>query len=306
MKKLMSLFAIVLPCLAYAESRKADVDVGVGSEPMSVREICNRLEVSVDELVFNADGTRLLDKVTEGRRARGSHAENTDKKDSQYACRFKTQWSSRTSAFKEPLAISMDYRVKKDGSMFVSLEQFAKILEGANGSGPQFSDSVKKEEFVVKDLTPIVWRSPLHKDKRVVVRLVPSLSDDKAAEDVAVLPISGDNMTIFDEEGHLWQARVSARGKYVGVETEHGLFFLSYYPFRGAKRLGTAQRQTMELRLGSHTVTLLSASSFLPEGMTANVYGLYDPNQKSHSVNQSHLYSTDKEENVLEKFGAKP
>lgn len=220
------------------------------------------------------------------------------------------QWSAGSEQMGD-FAIKHVWTVQDDGSVKVKIEEYAQVVDGKNDKGEretQFKELLKSEERVLENFEPLSWVSvrPNKLGKKIVVRFTPQLGDEEPIQKLGELPISGVDLVLTDNEGRMWMNNNTLSGKYVGLTTYYGSLFLSFYPFKGAKELGFAEGNKIELNLGEKKVaTLLSQTAFLPQDVRAIVYGIHRPLQKTARLSSIHSRSSNKEDRFLKSIDEK-
>jgi len=267
--------------------------------PLTPEQICRRLVISEEVFVMNPDGTRAEHKVGQYRLYRhGIAIPNKNAKDG-IACTLQGGGTDSSSDFDGPLHMNHKWTVHDDGRIEATVTQYAKRLPRDQG----LADVLKTKTVTVKDMAPIIWVSPAHKHQRVVVRLSPDLSDNDEAKDLTRLPLTGTDIVVTDSRGRLWGQNINTAAPYVSMTLSEGTLLLSYYSFKGAHKLGEARGHEIDLDLGDGLrVTLVSKTPLLPTGVSANVYGSYDPGRKSSGINSVSLRTTDTEANFLKRI----
>jgi hypothetical protein len=86
---------------------------------------------------------------------------------------------------------------------------------------------------------------------------------------------------------------------YYGISTHLGSLYISYLPFKGASKIGIAERNRIKIEHGKTKLSIESADAFLPRGVKANIYGFIDLNNRTDGVNRTSSQGSDKEENFL-------
>lgn len=281
MKNLITLITLVL-CVSSLGAKK----------PYEVSEIFPRLEIRGEVFVFDPSGKRIYYQTPETRSWR-TRKENG---------KIDNQWSSEGE--EHTFALHHVWEIGSDGTIKAKIKQYAKV-EGPTGK-PVFKDLVREEEFVIQDFSPVSWVLSADKDRKVVARFSPRLRRDETPKSLSEIPISGEEIIIYDSRGNLWAHHAEARGKYVGFITSRGGMQLSYYPFAGAKEVGKVNDRKMELTLDESTlITITSETAFLPPGITGKVYGIFHPDRKTERLNSLRAVTSNKEKEFLEHFAQK-
>lgn len=303
MKLRLLSFCFAMGSLAFAEEdlSKSDSKGEGPSQPMSALEICDRLEVLAEGYKLSSDGKTILGKLAETRKERPSRLLAT--KDQQnYACRFGSRWGSSSEDFEGMIALESEWTVDLQGKIKGRIAQYADVGDKRG----EFKNLLKETEFDLTDMSSLSWPSVVNHGVRIVFRFTPSISDSQSAKNLTYLPISGQNIVAYDNLGNLWASNFSFDNKYIAARTFRGTIMLSFYPFKGAKILGTAQDHSIKLSLDSKTIlTIKSEVPFLPALAHANVYGIFDPRTKTERVSSQRIFTSDTEEKLLQKVNMK-
>jgi hypothetical protein len=251
-----------------------------------------RFRVRGEVFVLDSSGKRLLERGGEWR-----DWEPRDK-----SGKLESRWSGESDGG-PPLAIHHLWQIQDDGTIKVTIEQYAKVVSHGRDEGPEFQDLVRREEMVLENFAPITWVVRSDKEKRMVLRFTPSIDPDEGSKALTALPISGSDITVSDDLGNVWSTHLTIEDLYFGLVTHRGTIFISYYPFKGSKELGWAKDRRMELRLTPKlAVTLHSETAFLPAGVKAKVYGVYQEGRRTAKIHSEHLMGSSREEDFLEKI----
>lgn len=271
-----------------------------GAEALKPEEIRRRLEVKTE--VFRTDKSGLVLHKQGGETRTSRYAKNAKPGDP-----LEDNFGSNAN---DPDGIVMRtaWRVDANGSITVDIEEFGGQKVVGSSLGDQVREpvnSLKKQKIAVENFAPVTWISQRpNANERVVVRLTPSLRDDDTPKALSELPISVQDGVVFDNAGNLWSSNFSADGKFFGLVSNRGAIALSYYPFRGAKAIGAAVGNKIEVSLpDNRTVTILSQTGLLPSSTHAVVYGFVDLKQKTKRIGSVSTYSSNREANFLESLG---
>lgn len=272
----------------------------------TARDICDRISITMEEMVFSADGKILKHRgkvhTSRPNPLRGGSDGKAPAKFADAVCGFSSGIGSRDSSYTGPLYLLSEWMIKADGSIHYRIEQFAKQTIERNAP-PKFSDSVKVEEGEVEDFAPIMFVSPLHKAERLVVRVSPVLLSEQAISTQNGLPIVGRGIVAFDNKQQVLADNIEVGGKFVGFSTLQGFLGISYTKFKGAEPIGVAVGNRVYLKLpGERRITLVSAEPFVPMEVKAQVYGIFDPNHTSGDIRSQSVTTTDDEAEFLEKL----
>lgn len=138
--------------------------------------------------------------------------------------------------------------------------------------------------------------------RRVLVKFSPNPWNELSTEDIGPIAINSRDMMIFDTKGNVWAPRLDnadGTNTYFGVTTHRGSVFLSYVPFPGAKKFGTAEKNRIKIDDGKNKLTIQSNEFFLPQGVSGNVYGWIDLSKRTDSLYSVRAYGSDKESSFL-------
>lgn len=254
------------------------------ADDLSVQDLRERLEMTAD--IYQVDGKKVV-----------SGPERTSiKRINPETGEIKGDWGSGFNFGN--INIRYNYKVQADGTIKASIEEFAKDSEDG-----VFSEPLEKKELVLENFEPIVWKVKNIKDKNFIVRFILSVRDLSTPVAIENIPVAGTKITVSDTAGYLWSRETNLDGKYIGVTTHRGTIGISYVPFKGAKEMGTAEGNEINLTVDKNfKIQIKSESAFLPVGMTAKVYAIYLPETKSKGVNSTHSYSSSHEDRFLSRI----
>jgi hypothetical protein len=253
--------------------------------PMTAQELKARFELKADIYTLDTDNKKIVSGPNTTRISRTSVDSG----------KIHGDWGSSFNGNKVFLRHS--WEILDDASIKVTIEEYAEEKDKT------FSGLLERKEFILENFEPIVWKPKQKNPNNVVVRFIPSLREVSKAISMNAIPLSATDAVITDSDGYLWADEMSFNGKYSGFKTHRGALVISYLPFKGAKELGTAEGKQILLKAGKNfTIKIVSATDFLPSGLTAKIYGTYDPAQKSKRVNSVHGWDSDSEARILEGF----
>lgn len=268
--------------------------ISLAKPDLSPKDIAERLSIKAEIFVLDSSGKRLLQESSHDSRYEYGVGNKID------------SFMSNEGADYGLIALHHKWEVRQDGSIAVSIEEFAHRYENPQTGREEFKDSIKKDTFVIENFSGLVWKVQNNREKNVVVRFTPSLTKKHHSVALKDFPLSGSSMVIIDRQGTLWADELTLQGQFWGITTHRGSLVLSYQPFHGAKVLGLASGNQIDLDLDSKIhVKVVSKTDFLPNGVEAKVFGFYLPNKKTASVMSVQTSSTDKEEKILEYYSPK-
>ncbi len=269
------------------------------NEPINFKDLCKRFRLEVEVYFFNESGTQIKNVMPSKRVYKVAPNENEEKKSE--ACQLRSNWSSTSSLFSGLLYMSHLWKINQDGSMDVTIEQFKGETKNHDGL-----DSLGKENYAIKNMTPIIWESRHHKNEKVIIRYTPSIAISTGPIDMEKVPIAGDDIIISDHLGRVWSNHLSLSGMNIALTTLHGTLILSYYPFKGSNLIGVVSEDTMYLRVNQDLrVEFKNSSNFLPVGSQGNVYGIYLPDIKSDRLSSTSISESNDPKEVLERLKLK-
>jgi len=281
----------------------APLALGEAKPPLSAQEICQKLKITEETMVFDESGQYIIDTFSKIRGAGLAldGAESSAKKNSNVICSKGSSSGNSSSSFDGPIFYHHEWTVLADGSIKVAYEQG----EGFDGRGrdAKLVGSTGRKEAVVKDLASVSWVSPLHQKQRVVVRLTPSLSESESTKDLGSFPITIENGVIYDGAGKLWAINLTADGEFIAMTTVHGGLMVGFQPFPGGQKIGRAVGR--EIRFKSKdgsTVVIKSESAILPGQIASDVYVMVEPKYRSKNVASQSISSGKDAANVLDKM----
>ncbi len=282
MKTALILSAILLTSVASAES-------------LTAKDIRERLEVRADIYTLDETGT----KIVEGPKRTNYWVPNKE------TGLIRGQWSSQFGEKKgeEQLLMGFEFKTNDDGTMVAKLTEYSKLEADDGTKKTELSNPIQEKEISIKNFEPITMVAKGIKNKTVVVRYIPSLREIKHPMSVDNLPVAGRGIRISDNKGYLWAEDVDLNGKYIGVTTHRGTLAVSYVPFKGAREMGSVEGNVMSLNVSKDfQIKLTSESSFLPSGVSAKVYAVYNPNKVTHSFNSLGSFDSSKEARIQDRL----
>ena len=286
--KTLVLMALLATQSAYAGSNDFSDSDG-GKKPIAVEKMRYQLEIKGEILVLDKTGRRILYKGDEGR----SWKFGDDKP-------LVSNWSYKQKGF-APVALRHEWDLGADGVMTVKIKQY-ESMERGQGEEPTFGKLLKEKEFKLENFESIRWVLSQDDSKRVVAKLEPILWTSPEPSEVGRLPLNSGRMTIYDSKGNLWASRLDnsdGRNVYFGVTTSQGSVFLSYLPFKGAKEIGLAEKSRIKVEDNGIKLVIESVEPFLPKGISAKVYGMFDLNKRTDRVNSVRSFGSDTEDGFL-------
>lgn len=284
--------------LGYATAAMADT-----KEPLTAQEICQRLKITEEVLVFDESGERIVDSFSKERSSRGGvdnpRESSVHKKEE--ICTSGSFSGKSSSAFDGTIYFLHEWTVLSDGRIKIKYEQGERF--DGRGRDSKLVGSTGRHEAILKDFSAITWVSPLHKKQRVVVRLVPSLEEGQSTKELGKFPVTFENAVIYDGVGKLWAVNVTADGEFIAMTTVHGGLMLSYQPFPGAKKIGRAAGREIRFKAKDGvTILIKSESAILPGDIGADVYVMFEPSLRSKGITSQSISSGKNAEEVLEKW----
>jgi len=294
----MKKFFVSVSCLAsmWAVSAHASSDSfgrhDSDGPNLSTSDLRKRFELQGEVYILDASGEHILKKSEEERKWRPSEKTGI----------IESNWSVESNQF-HPLALYHHWEIENDGRIKAMIEQYDRMEAKDRNSPVKKGKLLKREEFFLKDFQPYMWTSVVEKDQKVIVRFTPRILEDKSPQAISDFPIAGSDIVVSDKTGSVWARGVDMNGKYVGVITHHGALFLSYSKFQGAKELGIAKNNEIELDLDDGSeVYLQSQSAFLPKPIRGKVFGVFKKNLKSERLTSVHMIDSNKEDRFLERM----
>lgn len=291
----LSMFLLNVASAGMSETKK----------PLTAQEICQRLKVTEEVLVFDESGERIIDSDL---RVRGGGAGlespgDSSEKSSNVKCSKGSSSGHSSSSFEGSIFFYHEWTVLADGRIKVVYDQG----EGFEGRGrdSKLVGSTGRKEFIIKDLSAISWVSPLHKKQRVVVRLVPTLDEGQSTKELDQFPITIENGVIYDGAGKLWAINLTADGEFIAMTTVHGGLMIGFQPFPGGKKVGRAAGKEIRFKgKDGATIVIKSESPILPGQMAADVYVMVEPKYKSKGINSQSISSGKDPNEILEKMAS--
>lgn len=288
MKKILILFLLVSQA-AIANERDFGTSEG---QIIPLEKLKYQMEVQADVLVFDKNTSRLLFKGSEERKWQFGNEGPIEK-----------TWAFGRTGLPS-FILKHSWKFDNQGKLIAKIQQF----EASDSPSPddlKIGKLFKEKEYSLDNLESINWVIGEKDTKRLVVRFQVEVWSTNDAVDIGKLAINSSRMTIYDGRGQLWASRVKnedGNNVYVGLQTHRGSFFISYVPFKGAKKIGYAEKNRIRLEDGNQKVHIESAEPFLPRGVTANVYGLIDVNKRTESYSSIRSMTSDREESFLKRI----
>ena len=282
----------VLPILGMATLGTAKPDSSGTPKKIAADEICRRIEIFEEILVFDKDGSLTNFRT----RVRGSSGSIPTKKDKLEPNRIdeecKNSSMSGQSAAGFEVFLSHEWTVKKDGAIFVKYNQGTAF--NGRGKESKLLNPMGEVSSEVKNFQAVSWQSPFHKDQTIIMRLTPRLKDENSSVDISKFPIVLDNSVVFDGKGRLWAASLHAKGEYICFSSAQGTVSLSFHDFAGASKTALVEGSTIKFK-GSDNLSIVikSESLILPAGISANAFVKVNLGRKSESINSSQISAGD-------------
>lgn len=277
---------ILLPVLISAISSNAS------AKELTSQDIKDRLQLNADIYVVDATGKQIIAGPVKTNYWRPIPETGIISGD--WGANERGSWTGKEVGGQ--IALRYKFEVLEDRSIKATIEEYAK-----DDDPGVFSGLLSHKEYAVKNLEPIIWNVQNVKSVNFVVRFVLSLREISKPISVESLPLAGAGISISDNSGYLWADDVQFNGKYSGITSHRGTLVMSYVPFGGAKEMGFAQGNQITINVDKkYQINLKGSTSFLPSGVTAKVYAIYEPDKKSKGFNKLHTFDTSKEERIKE------
>lgn len=262
---------------------------------LSFEDLCYRAEITAEVFAYDKSG-KLLEKKREFEKS--SYSKPWSSLEKKGKCVLTSTWTSVWDPKEAPLALHYELEVKETGKIELKVKQF---------DPPMYPDQLadnakvlKEKTYDVTSMESILWESPLHKNPKLVTRFTVDLAFKDKPEDFPQMEISGRDITISDEEGSIWGHNISVKAPYVAMKTHRGTVALSYSKFPGSRLIGEASSRQIKVTDENGMIVLFKASTpFLPEGMRANIYGLFSKN-KTDSIRNVYGNTSSDEGSFLE------
>lgn len=281
--------AVSVQCLAASKSNDFSRNTGEVSY-LSAKDLQQRLEIEGHIYVTDKQG-KLLYQANESRVWKFNGGKTLE-----------SNWVYSSDQLSKPIALSHTWEIDDNGEVNISIAQYKSIKRDPQQKGdPIKTGLIKKKKFTLKNFETITWPTGQQKDKNVIIKLHPKLSDKKKISHQLDFSLSADEITITDNRGYAWATDLYASGKYVGFTTHQGALFLSYRPFPGSKEIGEAGGKQISLYLPKNLqISLTAQTHFLPPGVFSKVHGLYLPHVRTKRPNSVRISTTDKEDEFLQ------
>jgi hypothetical protein len=294
MKKLFLLTILISQFAFAAHNDFSDSDTQF--KPISVGNLRYKIGITGQILVFAKDTGRILFKANEKRK--WSFGDENP---------IEANWGYRSNNL-PTVALKHEWQVSPEGVLTGKIKQFESIERGEDGE-IKTGKLIKEKDYKVENLDSISFVISEDDSKRVVAHFDFELwNDDEAAVDIGRLGINSPRMTVFDGTGDTWASRLDnsdGNNVYFGMITHKGSVFMSYVPFKGAKKIGVAERGRIRLYDGKLKLYIESSERLLPVGVSANVYGFFDLTRKTEKYNSVRSYGTTSEESFLKRINSK-
>ena len=277
--------------------------VSLADEPLSAEQLCKRLQIIEEVLVFDSTGSRIVD-VIKTQRDYGSSTPSSagsKKNPGSPVCTSQSISGHSSNSFSGSIFFSHKWTVMPNGTINLAFDQ-AESFEG-RGRDAKPIKSQGQRSVSIKDFTPFLWVSPLHSRERVVVRLTPTLTPKEEPRDVGKLPIVITNATVYDGKGRLWSANLSAEGPFIAASSLQGTIAMSFQKFQGAKKIGFARGRDIKFTTPDNTsVVIKSSEPVLPGDMIADVWMIIDQKRKAESIGSQSVSSSSNAQEMLDRF----
>lgn len=187
-----------------------------------------------------------------------------------------------------PVRLDFSLIIGADKRMTLAITQYSSIKFDSRTGKTIKDGKVRSESFILSDFESISWVSESTSAGRVITRFVPQISDEEASRKLTYTPMSLVNVIISDNAGKVWAEGFSASGEVIMFQSHQGILYLSFTEFNGANEIGWIKGGLIQLNLSEKlTVRIRSEKSVLGERVSAKVYGVYIPPDKSSSKNAS-------------------
>lgn len=225
----------------------------------------------------------LLD--SSGKKLNGPISEFREWRPSAKSHKIEAHWRVMADGFKV-IAMRAEWQLKDDNSIDTLIQQYDDMTEDG-GKDIKFGKLIREERKVLENFAPVTWVAETTSNARVILRFTPDIENYRESGVIDKLTIGGDrnSFTVMDNQGYLWGAYVRFGGILSGMTSHRGSFVISYYPFKGAKEVGTAQGKEIELTFSEDLrVRIINDADLIPGETRVKVYGKYVPHVKSPSV----------------------
>ncbi len=265
-------FTIILKFLILAiglTSLPRLIQAQAGPPAIGFRELCARLQLTTEYFAYDKNGM-LLEKKRQFQRISWKKPWSAISEDKPCVMEFgmAPTWGNDTV----PFTLMYRMEVKKDNKISLRVRQYGKT----ETIPPSKEDEVLLEKtFALESMSAILWESPIHKNPRLVARMTPNLTFKEEPKDIDKLDLAGRDVQAVDNYGRVWAQNIYFRSRYLAIKSHVGSVAISYYPFAGSKPIGEAKGRTITL-FGDNTLLKIEGKhNFLPEGMTAKIYGIF-------------------------------
>ncbi|MCK6598582.1 MAG: hypothetical protein L6Q37_09485 [Bdellovibrionaceae bacterium] len=287
-KSLVLLF-FGITCLSFADPDVTTTESNTEKKNIESSKLRYKIEVQGQVLVFDSKGKKLLFSVDEERKWRFGN----EKPISSY-------WQLNQKGLPD-LHFNHEWQLSESGILSVKFKQYDSMKRISEDKFI-FGKTLQEKELEIENFQAPVFVLSQEPDRRIVVQFRVQVWSDDDAKDIGKLAINSTRMTIFDSKGNLWASRIdnsSGDNVYYGITTYLGSLYISYLPFKGASKIGIAEKNRIRIEHGKTKLSIESSDAFLPRGVVANVYGFIDLNHRTEGLNRTRSNGSDKEENFL-------
>lgn len=236
--------------------------------------------------ILNPTGKSLVAQIPEERRWKAGTKSR----------KIESNWSLSANEMK-PFLLHHEWELHEDNSVSGLIQQYEQ--------GSPRGKLIREAKVSLENFAPITWIVQTSKENQVVIRFTPEMETIRDAVDLEKIKIGGDrdSFQVSDNQGYLWADGVRFGGHIIGIKSHRGAFVISLYPFQGAAEIGTAQGNSIELKVDDKLrIRIKNETDIVPGEVTAKVYGFYLPNFKMSSPNSTWSFGQGSYDKIPKEF----
>lgn len=285
-----SLMVSLAPALHADDGR----EFNEGFTPIKFEAFKNRLRLRGELFQLDASGQKLLAPTTEIREWAAGPKAN----------KIENNWFMKIKGHKM-IAMQHVWHLSEDKSIKYLIRQCEDFIYDKDGMVKGCTKVIREEERTLENFAPVTWIADQTKDARLVLRFTPQITDVRERENLDHIPIGGDrnSFEVTDNQGFLWAERVRLGGVVSGLTTHRGSLVFSFYPFAGAKAMGTANGKVINLQPTDDLhVRIRSDAEIVPGELNVKVYGRYLPKVKTRGPMSASSFGHENDKNLPADF----
>lgn len=272
----------------------ADSEYSEGFNQISNKTFRQKLSIKGELFVMDASGKKLQSPTPDIREWRAGSKSN----------RIEAVWKTTAKGIRD-IAVIMECDIRDDNSISMTLKQYESI-QGHYGKLGKIGKLINEQKIDVENFAGVSYVAENGPNHRVVLRFTPTMEAGREETTIDKISIGGDTGTfiVSDNQGYLWADNVRFGGVISGLSTHRGAVVFSFYPFKGAKEMGTAVGNKIELGLtDTLKLTIRNNEALVPGGSRIKVYAKYVPKFKMDSPNSVFSWGQNKEDQLPKELG---